>query len=88
MADLLDFLRLPITGDLMEVPGMTLDSINKLKLHDINNTHNLIGEYLSLIDFNLLDNYLESLNININRQVIVQAIREKVNTVLPGTHCH
>lgn len=88
MADLLDFLILPITGDLMEVPGMTLDSINKFKSHNINNTHNLIGEYLSLIDFSLFDDYLESLNININRQIIVKAIREKVNTVFPGTHCY
>lgn len=51
MNDLIDFLRMPICGNLKEVPGMTKELIKKLESDNIINTHNLFGKYLSYIGY-------------------------------------
>lgn len=96
-----DFLRAPLTGDLTEVPGIGINACRKLINHNINNTFQLIGKFLSLksnsddTDDGLITcvehcdafwHYLNSIDIRAYKSGIVMAISEKVNTMLPGIY--
>lgn len=89
MNDLIDFLRMPICGNLKEVPGMTKELIKKLESDNIINTHNLFGKYLSYIGYEYnFKNYLKDLEIDIDEELIYNSIAEKANVMFPGTHSY
>lgn len=104
---LIDFIRAPITGDLLEVPGIgdaAVEAMAKMEGNDpstcVTTTFQLIGKFISLkgtdssgdmIDvkehtdrfwFWLKDNK----KINACRGMIVRAIAEKVNSMMPGMY--
>jgi len=91
-ATLADFLRNPITGDLIQIPG--IGPANKAILIGvgINNTHQLIGKYLTLKNGTVVEHqdamwtWLQDIGVNSHRHNIVLALAEKCDTMIPGLY--
>jgi hypothetical protein len=89
---LADFIRAPITGDLLEVPGIGPATVAILKEHGITTTFQLLGQYLSLKDEGVepvehADRFylwLKSINTPAGfRAGIVHSVAEKLNVSFP-----
>lgn len=90
-----DFCIQPISGDIMEVPGLTENNAILLTYKGVWNTYNLIGKYLSFKDQwtsvrehqdRFLD-WLRSTGIsNDECMVIWLSIAEKTSTFMPGLY--
>ncbi|KAL7562181.1 hypothetical protein ACA910_017728 [Epithemia clementina (nom. ined.)] len=89
----------PLTGDLLEVPGIGPAAVKALSEEGILNTYHLIGHYMKMatttenetsIDIYQLNQdfwfFLQRLKINSNRSAIVKAICDKVATSYPAFH--
>jgi hypothetical protein len=90
-----DFIRAPITGDLKEVPGVGPATIKVFNENGITTTFQLIGQYLSLKEIDVLPiehadrfyYWLKSLNTPTGfRAGIVHSIAEKMNVTFPGIY--
>lgn len=90
-----EFVRSPITGDLLEVPGIGPASKNCLAEHGITSTFQLVGKYLSFKDegvdtiehvdrfyYWLCSTEMQSMR----RAGVVRCIASKVNTMFPGIY--
>ena len=87
-----DFLRAPITGDILEVPGIGEASAKALRVAGISTTFGLIGKYLSLKeeDISMIDHHekfyfwLKSIGTAGGfRAGVVHSIPEKINLTFP-----
>lgn len=92
--------RNPLTGELSEVPGIGPAAIKHLAAGEesIENTYQLIGKFFMLKSnddgepINCVDHcdafwqWLKSKGINSFRSGIVNAIAEKMNTMVPGIY--
>lgn len=95
-ATYVSFLRCPLNGSLLKVPGIGKDTLNKLASGNepIKNTYQLIGKYLSLKNINDTSeshcnkflNWLKSKGIHLHCDEIVMSIGEKTNTWIPGIY--
>lgn len=96
-SDQLDFfLESPITGNLLDVPGLGISDKKKLRYYGgIQTTYQLIGKFLSFkkedIEYEKLCssfyNYLANAGVNENyRSAIVQAIAEKTRISFPDIY--
>lgn len=96
---LANFLRAPITGDLLDVPGIGPRAKEILASQDngmqpITNTYQLIGLFLALKRDNMdckehcdqMWAWLQHKGINAYRSGIVMSIAEKCNTMMPGIY--
>ena len=89
-----DWLRTPISGDLVEVPGIGPAVAEQMIEAGINTTYQLIGKYLSLKDCGPVehqDRFWFWLKANIprhgnQRSGTTKAIAEKVNSFMPGLY--
>ncbi len=91
------FLEAPLSGDLLEVPGIGSAVAKKLAKASVKSTHQLIGQFLKLKPYNQVDptdctehlqlfwDWLKGLEIN-TRTKITLAIAEKVNCWCPGIY--
>lgn len=90
-----EFIRAPITGDLIDVPGIGPGAVNKLKEGEepVTTTYQLVGKYLSFkgegIDVkehcDRFWSWLQAKGINSFRAAIVMAIAQKCDIMFPGT---
>jgi hypothetical protein len=86
------WLASPISGDLKDVPGVGPAGIEKFKANGIQNTHQLIGQFLLFKgdDLNTQDHldlfykWLADIGISAHRAGVVWSVAEKVSTFLPG----
>lgn len=96
---LANFLRSPISGDLLDVPGIGPRAKEMLAsdengMFPVTNTHQLIGVFFSLKRNNMgckehcdqMWNWLQHKGINAYRSGIVLSIAEKCNTMIPGIY--
>ena len=96
---LADFLRSPLTGDLLEVPGIGPKAKEMLGRSDdglfpVTNTHQLIGLFFSLKQSDMDSRqhcdqmwaWLQHKGVNAYRSGIVMCIAEKCNTMVPGIY--
>lgn len=90
-----EFIRSPVTGDLLEVPGIGPASKTCFAAHGIHTTFQLIAKYLSFKDidvgsFEHVDRFyywLCSTHIQaVRRAGVVRCIASKVNTMMPGIY--
>lgn len=72
-----DFLKAPLTGDLVEVPGIGNDTKQKLQAHQVLNTHQLIGVYLREGSVNAFYTWLQAVGVRAHRNTVVRCISEK-----------
>lgn len=93
--DLTHFIRTPISGDLAEVPGMTISVLDSLSSDGVNTTYQLIAKYLELKQLSELmeEHHIRFLNYlgenDIDPQtcyIIMRSIGEKVSTMIPGLY--
>jgi hypothetical protein len=96
---LANFLRAPISGELLEVPGIgprakELLASEEGGMFPITNTFQLIGLFFSLKRDNMdsrqhcdqMWNWLQHKGVNAYRSGIVLSIAEKCNTMTPGIY--
>jgi hypothetical protein len=93
-SSLIDFIKEPITEELLKVPG--IGKATKLILSEIgvDTTYALLGKYLSLKQLNVepvehaerFYLWLKSIGVNSHRCAIVHAISEKMNISFPGIY--
>ena len=90
---LVAFLRAPIHLDLKSVPGVGKVGKRQLINHGVTNTFNLIGKFLSLRadedtpqeHCDKFWRWIDTAGISVaHRDMVVQAIAEKVDTMIPG----
>lgn len=88
-----DFIKNELTGEMLDIPGMTERGVSSFKKAGIYNSYQLIGSYLSLkkMDKTLKEHhiaflrYLTMFEINkSNRERIAEGIAEKVSRMIPG----
>ena len=92
---LCDFIRKEITGDLLEVPGVSESNARVMRDAKITTTYGLIGKYLSLKELGVgtlehQDRFYHWLKYIGTaggfRAAIVQSIAEKCNIFCPGIY--
>jgi hypothetical protein len=91
-----DFIRSPITGDLLEIPGIGPVAQDQLrKNHGITTTYQLLGKYLSFKDettgcvehTDRFYHWLCTTGVqNIRRAGVVRCIASKASTMFPGIY--
>jgi hypothetical protein len=92
----MNFLKYNLNGNLLNVPGIGIDTIIKLANCDesIKNTYQLFGKFLSLRNIddtteshcNKFINWLKLKDINIRCYIITMSIAEKTNIWIPGIY--
>jgi len=87
------FLESPVDDDLNTVPGVGKVSVEKLAVHNIGTTHQLIGCYMRVCGEGMTSHdranafwfYLQAMDMPAGtRSTVVHAIAEKVNFMIPG----
>mmetsp|Transcript_28122 Transcript_28122/g.94727 ORF Transcript_28122/g.94727 Transcript_28122/m.94727 type:complete len:123 (+) Transcript_28122:65-433(+) len=95
---LADWLRVPVTSDLQQIPG--IGPANEIKLKDgtgddvVETCHQLIGKFLSFKGTGVTSKehcdafyyWLQAKGVNSGRNNVVLAIAEKTELFFPGTY--
>mmetsp|Transcript_17940 Transcript_17940/g.18009 ORF Transcript_17940/g.18009 Transcript_17940/m.18009 type:complete len:116 (+) Transcript_17940:126-473(+) len=89
-----EFMQAPITGDLLEVPGIGPSAKEKLIENGVTTTFALFGKFLMLKDEGVQSvehcdrfwYWIKDTGINSHRAGIVRAVAEKLDTMFPGIY--
>ncbi len=88
------WIRAPITGNLLEIPGIGEATVNKLRDENITTTQSLLGKFLMMKDSDTTAiehcarffEYLKSIGVTGGyTSTITTSVAEKVNTWIPGS---
>mmetsp|Transcript_11894 Transcript_11894/g.14370 ORF Transcript_11894/g.14370 Transcript_11894/m.14370 type:complete len:114 (-) Transcript_11894:168-509(-) len=81
-----------VTGDLEELPGIGPANKKKLEEAGINNTYQIIGQYLLLKNGSIQDHqdamymWLKSVGVNSGRNNVILALAEKLDILIEGVY--
>lgn len=87
------FIRLPLSTSILSVPGVTVKDSYVFQKHGINNTHNLLGQYLLLHleaeskdkpgAIHMFYGWLKDIGVECNRSTITASVAEKIGSWIP-----
>jgi hypothetical protein len=93
--ELAAFIRNPVDGDLITVPGVNEENKTILMERGILNTFQLMGQFLMFCGKEIdpyqiserFQAWLQKVGIRDNLDLIVSSVSEKIGSWIPGTYC-